>query len=394
MALLGNGTPASAIRIVDLQEPIRDEFREAGTEASQVPIVRADISDAESVAAAFAVEWPEETADLELTVFHTAAKMRWGERSNLFWDRVAPVNIDGTRNVIAASKVAGASVLVMTSSASVENREVAWFPPPWKRYPRNFVQYLDGTGAGGAVSDKPDWQYGILYARTKGVAEKLVCEADGAETATGTLRTGVVRPGNPIYGHIRDPLVGQMLTLKWVPSFNAAWVQNWVHSANVALAHSQLEAALLGEHAGRVAGRPHIVTDDGPPIVTRDFYALLSATSRSGFQATLPPPLLFLSMFYVIEAWALLAVRFSFVRRLIGEPGPPIDVLQPGTGAAGVNSIINDSASRKAPEQGGLGYTPICDTMEGVSDVVAHWNRRLEREEAEEKGKGESKKDE
>ncbi|KAF4124083.1 Nucleoside-diphosphate-sugar epimerase [Geosmithia morbida] len=391
LALLGNGTPAEAIRIVDVREPMRDEFRRGSGAASRVPVFLVDISSERAVREAFEAEWPDEEALVSSTiptstVFHTAAVIRWGERSNLFWDRIARVNIAGTANVISASRAAGAGILIYTSSASVENREVNWFPAPWRRYPTNFVQHIDGsapggfsTDEGGKKSDKPDDQYPTTYARTKAVAEKLVCEADDSPSGSSSgsrMRTGAIRPGNAIYGHIKDPVVGQMLSLRWVPSFNAAWVQSWVSSANVALAHVQLESAMLGEHVDSVAGRPFVVTDDGPPIICSDYYALLSATSRTGFEVTRPPPLLFLSMFYVIEAWAILSTRFpGTLGRLLGEPGPPIDVLQPGTAAAAINSIIHDHEARMPVGQGGMGYRPVCTTVEGICAVVAQWNR-------------------
>lgn len=88
MHLLVRGESPSAIRIVDFTPPSRPEL-------VQVDFVKTDISDASAVKAAFTRPWPSsEVTKLPLTVFHTAAAIRPGERSLLVWDRTAAVNIN------------------------------------------------------------------------------------------------------------------------------------------------------------------------------------------------------------------------------------------------------------------------------------------------------------
>lgn len=379
LALLANGTPPEAIRIVDTRKPVREKFSQESDPASKVAIVEADITTEAGALGGFAAPWPEETAKLPLTVFHTVGVIRPQERSRLFWDRVARVNVTGTAHVLAAARKAGAGVLIFTSSSAVENREVGWFPPPWRRYPSNFIQYLSCGDFKNPL--RPDSQFPTNYALSKALAERLVCDADGGPG--GGMRTGAIRPGNTVYGHKDDLVIGQMLALNWVPSFNAAWVQNWVHSGNIALAHLGLEGALLGDHADKVAGRPFLVTDEGPAVEFNDTYKVMSATCVRGFTAVRPPPLLLLANFYVIEAWAVLGARFPALRRVIGEPKPPIDILQPGTAMSGVTSIVDDSDAKRAPKDGGFGYRPVCTTVEGLCELVGTWNERAVREEME-----------
>lgn len=333
-----------------------------------------DITTEAGALAGVAAPWPDTFAKLPLTVYHTAAIIRPQERSHLFWDRVARVNITGTAHVLSAARKAGASVFIMTSSVSIENREVGWFPWPWRKYPTNFIQYLNGGDFEKPM--KPDAHFNINYSRTKAIAERMVCDAHEKDG----MRTGAIRPGNPVYGYKDDLVVGAMLKLKWVPSFNAAWVQNWVATINVAQAHMKLEESLLGEHVDKVAGKPFVITDDGPPITTSDYYQVLSSTSTLGFTAVRPPPVLFLTAFYIIEWWAILSAKYAFVKRLIGEPKEPIDILQPGTAASGITSILDDSKARKSPQDGGIGYKPVCDTIEGLCKLVGEWNESVVRE--------------
>jgi len=374
LALLANGTPPEAICIVDARKPVREQFADKEHPASKVGFVPADITTEAGALAGLTASWPDTYGKLPLTVFHTAAVIRPQERSPLFWDRVARVNVTGTAHVLSAARKAGASVFIMTSSVSVENREVGWFPWPWRKYPTNFIQYLDGGDFEKPM--KPDSHFAINYSRSKALAERLVCSAHDKDG----MRTGAIRPGNAVYGYKDDLVIGAMLKLKWVPSFNAAWVQNWTATINAAIAHMKLEESLLGEHVDKVAGKPFVITDDGPPIVFNDSYQILSSTSALGFTVVRPPPLLFLSIFYIIEWWAILGAKYPLVKRLIGEPKDPIDILQPGTAASGITSILDDWRARKSPAEGGIGYKPVCDTLEGMCKLVGEWNESVVRE--------------
>lgn len=128
MQLLARGQSPASIRIVDFSEPSRSDLLEGA--ATRTDYVKTDIAEPSSVVAAFTKPWPSDVAGLPLTVFHTAATIRPGERSMLFWDRTARVNVDGTENVLAAAKGAGADVFVATSSSSVSLRPVRFLIPP------------------------------------------------------------------------------------------------------------------------------------------------------------------------------------------------------------------------------------------------------------------------
>jgi len=100
--------------------------------AKEVGFMQVDISNAMAVEAAFQAPWPSSSpGDIgpEITIFHTAANIRFYERHKALFPRSAKVNVDGTQNIINAALSIGASVLVQTSSGSVgirSNRFWLW----------------------------------------------------------------------------------------------------------------------------------------------------------------------------------------------------------------------------------------------------------------------------
>ncbi|RDA94157.1 hypothetical protein CP533_6581 [Ophiocordyceps camponoti-saundersi (nom. inval.)] len=357
LCLKATGVPSQAIRIVDLNAPAEGDFG----------YFEADITSQSSVDAAFAKAWPAAVSGLPLTVFHTAAVIRPFERDGVFYPRCARVNVLGSAHVLAAARKAGASVLIFTSSCNAGARGVNWLYPPWIQRPREMAQRIGEDDFWQPL--RPARQFPSTYAVSKAEAERMLCGADGAG-----MRTGAIRPGNGVYGDSKDHIISPMLVWREVPTFAAPWVQNWANVRNVAQAHLLLEAALLGEQADRVAGRPFMITDGGPALRFSDMYALLSATSSTGFRIWQPAPVLMLLAAYGIETYCRLLARAGPMRRLLGEPSGLLQFMQPGTISSSVTTIIDDSAARKRPEEGGLGYRPACTSLEGLCAQVLDWN--------------------
>lgn len=118
------------------------------------------------------------------------------------------VNVNGSRNVIAACRAIGAAVLVYTSSASVTTRQTRFWTWPWQKYPKDFVQILDDD------TPFPQKHDGFFsnYAASKARAEQLIRAADKTLLPHGdVLRTGCIRPGNGIFGPGGDFLAGAYL---------------------------------------------------------------------------------------------------------------------------------------------------------------------------------------
>ena len=131
-------------------------------EVDDVPVIRhtGDVTDAASVAAAMpgAVDG----------VFHVAASTNLWSRKNAEQTRV---NIEGTRNVLAAAETAGAHRFIHTSSFAA-----------WGFVDRLFNEDTPRTNAS-------DW---INYVRTKHLSEQLVLD----HCRGGRIDAVVLNPGN------------------------------------------------------------------------------------------------------------------------------------------------------------------------------------------------------
>lgn len=366
LLLLANGTPPEAIRIVDLRPPTRPEL--SAPPASTVNFQQTDITSAEAVLKAFEAPWPSSVSSLPLTVFHTAALIQYSERAELLYHRCSKVNVVGTAHVVTAAKAVGAGVLIYTSSSIIAVKPVGWFFPPWSRGPHNYTQVINEQDFFEPLRSRD--LMATNYAMSKAVAERLVCEADDKNG----MRTGAIRPGNAVYGSQGDYALGVLLEKGEVPTFVAPNVQNWVHAGSVALAQIKYEDVCLGPYADRSAGRPFSVTDNGPPLRFKDLYLIFMTIRTAGFIVTYPPPLLLLIIAYCIETWSVVVNRFPILQRFLAEPKGDISLLQPGTFVSASNSIVDDSAARKSPEEGGIGYRAACTTLEGVCLQVVGWN--------------------
>lgn len=121
------------------------------------------------------------------------------------------VNVDGTKNVMDAAKVAGATVFVATSSASIAHRNAGYWGNPFRRWPKNYFQAIDESDFDKPLP--PHSEFFSNYAHTKAIAERMVCQANSPN-----FRTGTIRPANAIYGSSNgDQVVGESST--YPPSY-------------------------------------------------------------------------------------------------------------------------------------------------------------------------------
>ncbi|KAG5949685.1 hypothetical protein E4U60_002223 [Claviceps pazoutovae] len=370
--LLDGGTPVEAIRLIDLRRPIREEFSQSGR-AGDVAFVQADVTSETSTTAAFEAPWPSSTAHLPLTVFHTAAVIRPYERHELLYHRCSRVNVLGTATALSCAQRAGADIFIFTSSSQAASRSVGWSDTWTGASPRNWAQVLDETDATHSPRQQMKHaEYASNYARSKLEAEQLVCAANSPR-----FRTGCIRPGNGIYGHVQDAIFGRMLRAERVPTFAAPWVQSWVHVQNVSLAHMLLQKELVGPHAEGIAGRPFVVTDNGPSMLRfEDLYTLMRATSSTRLIIDYPPPVVIWMAAHVVEWYCVMLARWPWLSSLLGlrEPGELLIWCQPATIDSSATQMARDDVARKTPEEGGLGYRGCCSTLEGLCDFMREWN--------------------
>lgn len=194
--MLQRGEDPRKIRILDIRPPSRPDII---SEAKGVDFIKVDISDAASVDAAFKQPWPptSDSTAPEITIFHTAANIRFYERHPALLPRSTNVNVNGTQNIVDAARAIGATVLIQTSSGSVGVRSNRFFLWPWETAPKCFVQILNDDDT---LLPKYHEDFFSNYAASKIIAERIVRKANGSPSGKGVLRTGSIRPGNGVFG--------------------------------------------------------------------------------------------------------------------------------------------------------------------------------------------------
>ena len=185
------------------------------------------------------------------TVFHVAGRVGvWGSAEDFY-----RVNVEGTRNVIAACHTAGVQRLIYTSSPS--------------------VVYHGGDLAGIDESAPLCTIAPCAYPTSKAAAERLVSEAHGGDLATVSLRPHLV------WGLGDKNIVPRLLALAALGRLKIVGSgQNKVdmtHITNVVDAHLLAEQALNSSDVGgvpsprkAVGGKAYFITN-GEPVVLWDW---------------------------------------------------------------------------------------------------------------------------
>jgi nucleoside-diphosphate-sugar epimerase len=377
--LLARGEDPKAIRILDIAPP-EERFLNKG-----VSWIKTNITDKLAVTTAFAVPWPDSTTQLPITVYHTAAVIRPQDRLKCFLHLCSKVNVDGTANVLAASKAAGADIFIWTSSGSTAIHRPHFWIFPWTKHPKNSVQVLSDS----TPLPKSHTDFFGNYAASKATAETLVRKANDPAS---NFRTGCIRPTNGIYGTggVSNTAITEIyLHNAGSPTWAHPILQSFVHAENVSLAHLLYEQNLVNQSADEsllpTGGQSYVVSDPNPAIAFSDLYALLTTLSTTpvSFPALQPAPLLLIA--YLVEAY--LYLRFWVGGFLPGLPYA-LEQMQPSLfGILDVHVFADDGRARLAPELGGLGYDAPLTTLDGMCRRLVDWNTKAKTEGVKVKGK-------
>lgn len=351
------GEPAlrpSAVRVLDVR-PLP-----AGLRDERVTAQVGDVRDPAALRSAFA------GADL---VYHLAAVVDWGHQPA---ERVRSVNVDGTRQVIAAAQAAHVRALVATSSE-------------------------DAVYAGAPIRDGDESlpypaRFASLYCETKAAAERLVLAADGVSgngrgqksagpsgggggpgggppgggpPASGALRTAVVRPCS-VWGEGDPWHVDSLLAMsRRAPlprigdgraRFQGVYVGNCAHLLALA------GRALLDGRPG-VAGEVFYATDYPARNFFDFFEPVLTALGHRmlPWSLALPAPL----------AYGLGALNEALCRAL-----RPVVALTPRLSRFGVISVCQDHTYRTDKAARRLGYAPPWTEDEAFAATIAWYRAR------------------
>lgn len=385
--LLTRGEDPKNIRILDIRVPTRSDLTRGP--AKLVEYVRTDVTDEDSVIAGFTKPWPPAASrDSDITVFCTVASIRFYEKHPALVPLSAKINVTGIENVVKGSLAGGATILIATSSGSVGVRSTRFLLAPWESEPKFFTQVIRDDDRD---STRPHRTFFSNYGYTKMIGEVRVLAADKSSGSGGKfLRTGVIRPGNGLYG------VGGDQLMEWYiknPDTRVTWIPNTVHHftavENCSLAHLCYEQRLVDlERGGRnpdIGGRSFIVTDAGPPIAWGDLYRVIEVLAEGDIKFRVLSPSLMLFLAHVIQTYYLATYFLSqspniFLRAagaFLPRLSPLIANLQPSLwNLTCVHLIFDSSNARARPEAGGLGYNPLWTSLEGMCQAVLEYQSK------------------
>jgi nucleoside-diphosphate-sugar epimerase len=170
-------------------------------------------------------------------VFHVAAKAGfWGDR-----DEYYAINVEGTRNLLAAIRETGVRKLVYTSTPSV-------------------LGYDHDVANGG--QDLPlATRHQSFYPETKAIAETEVLAANGPGLATVALRPHLIfGPGDQ---HLLPRVIARARSGKFAIIGSGRNRVDLTYIDNAAAAHLDAALALL-DHRAPCAGKAYFISNDEP----------------------------------------------------------------------------------------------------------------------------------
>ncbi|KAI1798025.1 NAD(P)-binding protein [Ganoderma leucocontextum] len=386
--LIARGEDPRRIRILDIRRPIRQDLLEGP--AAQVDFCQVDIADVASVEGAFRKPWADihDGPEPELTVFHTAAIIRFYERDESLQHISDRINLAGTQTVVAAARKAGASTFLYTSSGSVSVRSNRFFRWPWEGPPEFFVQPINDDDE---RVPKRHEHFFSNYAHSKWKAEQFVRAADRSPSGgrNGVMRTGCIRPGNGIYGPGGDLMLDPHMHRKSNPSWIFNILQSFIHVENCSVAHLAYEQRLIELERGStnpnpdIGGQAFCIADAGPPVTYGEVYRGITELSKGEVTFTPLSATVMLAFAMVVECYylarhALLRAPapFSALAKLVPALNGGIVFLQPSMWSlTQVHLIFDDSRARAPPAEGGLGYNGHVTTLQGICKGVAEYQK-------------------
>ena len=393
--LLMRGEDPKKIRVLDIRPPTREDLTTGRAKAIDFRIV--DIANADAVNEAFRAPWAD-SDNSEITVFHTAANIRFYERASSLISLSAKVNVDGTRNILKASQNAGVTTLVYTSSGSISVRRTRFWLWPWEKEPEYFVQAINDDDS---LIPNRHGDFFSNYAYTKSMGEAMVRSADRTPSGMGkVLRTGCLRPGNGVYGPGGDILCGAYLVRRFNPTWISHVMENFIYVENCSLAHLFYEQRFIelaqGSKNPDVGGQAFCITDNGPPPTYGDVYLSLNVLThgRTVFPELSPSLMLLVAhIFEIIYLTRIKILQLPFPLRLLNRLVPQLNGdlinLQPSMFALVMPHLIfDDSRARLSPSKGGLGYKGKWTTLEGLCKLVDEFEKTGDKIEERQKTSG------
>lgn len=296
--------------------------------SAEFPLERLDLGDEKNVPALAKIF---ENADV---VFHTAAKAGiWGKYKD--FERA---NLDATRNVVAACRLAGTRNLVYTSTPSV---------------------VFNGENIRGGNESLPYFSGDLsAYAKTKAEAEKFVRAAHSPALRTVSLRPHLIwGRGDP---HLLPRVFEQASQMKLriigdgKNKVDLTHIDNAVHAHLLAADALLADAPALCDDSLRGNGKAYFVSDGAPVALWHWINTLLQEIGIPAVTRDIP----FKSAY---RAGAFL----EFFWKIFGVAGePPITRFV-------ATELSHDHWFDIAAIRRDLNYAPIVSNADGVRDLLA-----------------------
>lgn len=270
------------------------------------------------------------------TVYATFAMIRFFERMDFQAPLSVKVNIDGTKNVIAACKKAGVKYLVQTSTSNV------------MACPKlaKFDMKEDSPYVTRDISHNH-------YSWTKAKAEQLILEANDSK-----LQTVAIRPCSGVFGANDRTLVERFLRHKVLVMPVPRAKIDYVFCENVVLGHLKAEARLREGKKG-VAGEAFNISNH-EPCSFEELGITIQRYYGPGLYRVPAPKILLKVICHFVEA-----VKWLSTNKI--SLGQDLDITTPGCYAtAGMNFSVNNEKSTKL-----LNYTPCWTLDEAVQQSLA-----------------------
>jgi len=250
--------------------------------------VHGDLNDASSIL--------EGLKDADI-VYHSAAYVEdWGD-PKIFHQ----VNVEGTRCLLQQAQKAGVSTFVHVSTEAV---------------------LVDGTPIVQADETRPLPQKPLgLYAKTKGLAEKVVLEESDS-----SIKVVIVRP-RFIWGKGDTSLLEEFITI--VEQGQYSWISGGRYLTSTCHVRNTCEGMLLAGEKGQDKGIYFLT--DGSPVEFRSFVtSMLEARGIDPGKRSIPRPLARLAGWLVEKLWTIFPISgrpplTGSALRIMGEEVTVID---------------------------------------------------------------------
>jgi hypothetical protein len=118
-----------------------------------------------------------------------------------------------------------------------------------------------------------------------------------------------------------------------------------------------------------------VVTDPNPPISYGDLNFLIRTLAITPFRVLPLQPVIMVLLSYPIEWYSLALAKYPFLRKLLPELTGEVKHLKPGIFSICTHLVASNEVASRPVSSGGLGYTGVLTTLEGMTQEVVEWNR-------------------